>query len=440
MSPSAEVNNSRTLLNVPYSKIMCCLCKWNTLTRKEAQHHQKIASTFGEYSTLLKAATMMEEAFGTMSVKFDDATMSNRSEVQMAAAVFDHFPPWMNLLTLLIVVFFFGFSLYHAYAKKKVWISNEFSTPKRVRLLLGCCLYDSYSQVVYWTVPLQFSLSYLLAFSIRVIHAVCLQYFFSQTYEFTCIHYLDDVAGKMRRMCPLVTFIDRSTESLIKATYLLLFVYWLELSYRSVNRNDSKKCKRFERSARRIYWALFGLYYFVFSLGFFLFVISLKNISYFFNAILLIIDIMLPVLFLGFGFRLNYVIRSVEVTHPPVILKFLRRVSLFCKVIGSYFILLPIDRILNFVLTNFLFAANGYDSISTFIIVAEYALFLCLPSIVTFSMVMVPTGLNFISKIKTKYKKPPNTQNQPSEEDKDGVYYSMSEENQAEPQKTFFTI
>ena len=324
------------------------------------------------------------------------------SSTDVAARILDHFPPWINLFTLFIASFFFVLCLIQTYSRRSFFVRKTQSSIRskflnKMMKLLCCCLFDSKSQILYWTIPLQFSLQYVMAYFLRTIHTFMLQYAFTQTYEPTCFHYLDEASNKRRRLCAISTLMDRGTEALIKATFLLLFLYWVELTYHCIHFRDAKKCKVFERIGRRIYWSLFGLFYFVMSVGFLACVLTHSNVSYFFNALMMIVDIILPILFLTFGFRLRKIITQIRISHPEMIIKFLARIGLFCKIIGFYFLILPFNRVLNIVLTNFVFTSDGYNSVTTFIIVAEFVLFLCLPSIATFIMVMLPLSVGLLS-------------------------------------------
>ena len=200
----------------------------------------------------------------------------------------------------------------------------------------------------------------------------------------------------MRRTCPLINVVDVSTSVVVKSTYLLLLVFWLELTFNASYYYNPKMCKRFERVTRRIYWAFVGLYFFGASIGFLAFTITRSNISYFLTSITLIFDISIPILFIVFGGVLRRLVTRSTVSFPVLIQKHLKRVSIISIILGCYLLLLPLVRIAVLVLKNFVYASNGYNAVSSIVEVTVSILFFFIPSVVTFAIVIAPTSISFL--------------------------------------------
>nr|CAG4707896.1 unnamed protein product [Naegleria fowleri] len=200
----------------------------------------------------------------------------------------------------------------------------------------------------------------------------------------------------MKRTCPLINVVDVSTSVVVKSTYLLLLVFWLELTFNASYYYNPKICKRFERITRRIYWAFIGLYFFGASIGFLAFTLSRSNVSYFLTSITLIFDISIPILFIIFGGVLRRLVTRSTVSFPVLIQKYLKRVSIISIILGCYLLLLPVVRITVLILKNFVYAESGYNATSSIVEVTISILFYFIPSVVTFGIVIVPTSISFI--------------------------------------------
>ncbi|KAG2388460.1 hypothetical protein C9374_000624 [Naegleria lovaniensis] len=200
----------------------------------------------------------------------------------------------------------------------------------------------------------------------------------------------------MRRTCPLINVVDVSASVLIKSTYLLLLVFWLELTFNASYYYNTKMCKQFERVARRLYWAFIGVYFFGASIGFLAFTISRSNVSYFLTSITLIFDISIPILFIIFGGVLRRLTTRSTVSFPVLIQKHLKRVSIISIILGCYLLLLPMVRISVLILKNFVYASSGYNAISSIIEVTVSILFFFIPSVVTFGIIIAPTSISFL--------------------------------------------
>ncbi|KAG2378369.1 hypothetical protein C9374_008512 [Naegleria lovaniensis] len=324
----------------------------------------------------------------------------NTNSTLSVSTVMDHFPPWLSLFTLIIIVIFFAICCLQTCVLNR----RKKSSTRRLQSFkwkywtryICCCCYDSQSQVIPWNIPLQFSFQFLIAFFIGTLHRFFLQYFFESTYEYTCFHFLDTIVNKMRRTCPLINVVDVSTAVVVKSTYLLLLVFWLELTFNASYYYNPQMCKRFERVTRRIYWAFIGVYFFGASIGFLAFTIARSNISYFLTSITLIFDISIPILFIIFGGVLRRLTTRSKVSFPVLIQKHLKRVSIISIILGCYLLLLPAVRISVLVLKNVVYASNGYNAVSSIVEVTVSILFFFLPSVVIFGIVIAPTSISFL--------------------------------------------
>ncbi|EFC37897.1 predicted protein [Naegleria gruberi] len=324
-------------------------------------------------------------------------SVSNTTATQTVSAILDHFPPWMCLVTFTLIVVFFIICCIQTYRMSRrkggSFVLGRISL-KNIKRILFCCCYDSQSQVLSWNIPLQFSFQFLITFGIRTLHAFFLQYFFESTYEHTCFQYLDSTTGRLRRTCPLINVVDSATSIMIKSTYILLALFWAELAYNASFYYKPTNCKRMERITRRLYWAFIGLYYFCVSCGFIGLTLTRTNPSYFLVAIILVFDISIPILFIAFTFILRGLTHKVSL--PVIISRHLKRVSIISLILGLYLGILPIVRIINMVLKNFVYASSGYNATSSILEVIIQALFLYLPSIVIFGIVVAPTSISFL--------------------------------------------
>jgi len=177
---------------------------------------------------------------------------------------------------------------------------------------------------------------------------------------------------------------------------VLKLINFSELAFNTTNYYNPKSCKRFERIARRTYWALLGLYLVMTSVGFIGFTVTRTNISYFLVAITLIFDISIPIMFLVFGIVLRRIVSKSQISFPVIVKKHLNRVTIISIILGLYLSLSPSIRVVVLVLKNLVYASNGYNAVSSIVEVVTSILFFFIPSVVTFAIVVAPTSISFL--------------------------------------------
>ncbi|KAL9658459.1 hypothetical protein ABK040_006001 [Willaertia magna] len=334
-----------------------------------------------------------------------NTSIDNNNSTTNESSILDHFPPIINIITFVIITIFFIICIFQTIQlnkrkfNKKKRNSVKLNLRKKLKIFfrnLFCCCYDSQSSFYFsWNLPLQFSLQYFIAFFISTIHSICLQYFFNETYLKTCFYYIDVITKVQKRTCPMVTFIDMFYSIIVKSTFLLLILFWVELVYNLFNFYNLKNCKYFERIIRRAYWTIVGLYLFIFCIGLSLFVIYKVNLYFFLLGFNLIYDILIPISFIYFGFKLKK-LKSNNLSLNSVLLKHLNYISIFSLCLGFYLSFVPFIRITMVIIQQVIIKTAGPNMYSSIVTVISNILFFYLPSIVTFGLVITPTSMSFL--------------------------------------------